>query len=231
VYYSVNLLSWQFRARLGTSFLASENSMVRLKDSRLMMVFRSELPQKKLFQTFSADDGFTWSEPSTLSGVGPGGDPHSCEPKLARVGGDVGALVLASGRGGQFIWYADEDAHATGGGHIPIEAAEWQSFDIRGYHDAALRSTHPDWVFEPFNTGISTGYASLSLLPDHHLVVAYDRMPKGQGLSRRAATAGEQRPHLRAALCDQAWHSPAPAPAFASPTALTALTTISSLEP
>jgi hypothetical protein len=181
VYYSVNLLSWQFRARLGTSFLASENSMVRLKDSRLMMVFRSELPQKKLFQTFSADDGFTWSEPSTLSGVGPGGDPHSCEPKLARVGGDVGALVLASGRGGQFIWYADEDAHATGGGHIPIEAAEWQSFDIRGYHDAALRSTHPDWVFEPFNTGISTGYASLSLLPDHHLVVAYDRMPKGQG--------------------------------------------------
>jgi hypothetical protein len=41
VYHSADLLSWQFRSRLGMDYLASENSMVRLKDGRLMLVFRS----------------------------------------------------------------------------------------------------------------------------------------------------------------------------------------------
>ena len=181
VYHSTDLVNWAFRARLGTAYLASENAMVRLKDSRLMMVFRSELPQRKLFQTFSSDEGVSWTEPSTMSGVGPGGDPHSCEPKLVRIG-NASALVLSSGRPGQFMWFADEESRSAGGGHVPIEAAVWQSFDIQAHHDAAFGSSHPDWCFSRGGqqTGGYTGYSSLSLLPNNRLVVAYDRMPAGQ---------------------------------------------------
>lgn len=182
VYNSSDLLTWQFRARLGKEYLASENWMVRLKDGRIMMVFRSELPQRKLFQTFSSDEGRSWLPPATLSGAGPGGDPHAVEPKLVRIG-KVGALALSSGRAGQFIWFADEEAHAPGGSLVPIEAALWQSFDIQAHHDATLKAAHPDWCFHGATgaaTGGYTGYSSLSLLPDDRLVVAYDRMPAGQ---------------------------------------------------
>ena len=181
IYNSTDMLHWQFRARVGRDFLASENSMVRLGDSRLMLVFRSELPQKLLFQTFSSDEGLSWTTPATLSGVGPGGTPHSCEPKLVRLA-DVGALVLSSGRPGQFIWYANEKAVALGGGRVPIEAAEWQSFDVQAHHDAAFKVSHPEYCFQTASggqVGWYTGYSSLSAVGDR-LVVAYDRMPAGQ---------------------------------------------------
>jgi hypothetical protein len=189
IYHSTDMRNWEFRSRIGLEYCASENWIVRLKDSRIMLVFRSELPQRKLFQAFSSDEGKTWTQPSTLSGIGPGGDPHAVEPKLVRLAG-VGALVLSSGRAGQYVWFADEEAIAPGGGTVPIEAAEWQSFDIQAHHDLAFNSSNPEYCFA---SGLSTGYSSLSALPDGQLVVAYDRMPAGQPHGSPPASPGKDR--------------------------------------
>src|SRR5262249_13037199 len=72
-----------------------ESVTVRLKDGRLMNVFRlaSNVPYG---QTFSDDDGLTWSEPKAMS------EAHSVQPSLAVM--PDGSLILTGGRPGIFAW-------------------------------------------------------------------------------------------------------------------------------
>ena len=99
---STDGLAWKFRSLIA-SFdcpLAGgegpcESQTVRLKDGRLMNIFRlaSNVPYG---QTFSDDDGRTWSAPVAMQ------DAHSVQPSLAMM--RDGSIVLTGGRPGIFAW-------------------------------------------------------------------------------------------------------------------------------
>lgn len=93
-----------------------ESAVCRLRDGRLMCVFRLEsfVPYG---QAFSADDGRTWSPAANIT-------PFSVEPSLAVLGG--GIVALSGGRSGIFVWF-----NADGAGR------DWQEVDIMAAHNAA----------------------------------------------------------------------------------------------
>jgi len=135
-----------------------ESVTVRLKDGRLMNVFRlaSNVPYG---QTFSDDDGKTWSEPVAMK------DAHSVQPSLAVM--KDGGLVLTGGRPGIFAWI---NRDGTG--------RDWLQVDLQNHHN----TQHPG---EQINTtpditsGRTTSYTEVEPLDDHSVIVIYDRIPNG----------------------------------------------------
>ena len=59
------------------------------------------------WSTMSYTDGHTWSTPQVMQGTPV--TPHSVEPQLVRLG-SLGVVLLSSGREGQYVWAASEDA-------------------------------------------------------------------------------------------------------------------------
>ncbi|MEN9574818.1 MAG: hypothetical protein RL514_2673 [Verrucomicrobiota bacterium] len=146
-----------------------ESAICRLKDGRLMCVFRlaSFVP---LGQSFSDDDGKTWSKPVNIA-------PNSVEPSLAVMPG--GTLALSCGRPGISVWF---DAAGKGG--------DWQAVDILAQHNAS----RPQDVINPDSRqawggvakllrenlrGFTSSYTELMRLDDQHLLLIYDRLGLG----------------------------------------------------
>jgi hypothetical protein len=130
-----------------------ESALCRLKNGRLMGVFRlaSNVPYG---QTFSEDEGRTWSKPVAMANA------FSVQPSLAVMGD--GKVVLSGGRPGLFLWI-----NADGSGK------EWQRVDVLAHHNA----THPE---EPIRQpGHTTSYTEIAALDDSHLITMYDRVPHG----------------------------------------------------
>ena len=105
-------------------------------------------------QTFSDDDGKTWSAPVAMK------DAHSVQPSVAQM--RDGSLVLSGGRPGIFAWI-----NRSGDGK------EWLQVDLQSHHnenhpqDAIMRSDH------------TTSYTEVVALDEHSVIVMYDRIPHG----------------------------------------------------
>ena len=157
---STDGLAWKFRSLIAgfDCPLAGgegpcESQTVRLKDGRLMNTFRlaSNVPYG---QTFSDDDGKTWSAPVAMQ------DAHSVQPSVAQMGD--GSLVLSGGRPGIFAWI-----NRSGDGK------EWLPVDLQSHHN----ENHPqDAIMRSDQT---TSYTEVVALDEHSVIVMYDRIPHG----------------------------------------------------
>jgi len=137
----------------------NEAALCRLRDGRLMCVFRIEA-NKPYGQCFSDDEGRTWSPPQKING------PYSVQPSLA-VRKD-GSVVLSGGRPGLNLWINADGSGLT-----------WERLDLRAHHNACLPNELIQTV-ETLETGeMTTGYTEVAVLDDTQLLVIYDRVPHG----------------------------------------------------
>lgn len=144
----------------------SEASLCRLKDNRLMCVFRTA-SYVKYGQAFSSDEGRTWSGVRRMDG------PGSVQPSLVTL--PNGTVSLSGGRPGLFLWL-----NAAGDG------VTWEQLDLRKNHNS---STPADYIHEseditpktPFHhyRHETSSYTQTIALDETHLLVVYDRGPHG----------------------------------------------------
>ncbi|MCC6445318.1 MAG: exo-alpha-sialidase [Armatimonadetes bacterium] len=131
-----------------------ESALCRLKDGRLMCVFRlaSNVP---FGQCWSEDEGRTWSKPVVMDG------PFSVQPSLAAL--PDGTTALSGGRPGVFVWI-NEDGKGT----------RWEKIDI-GAHHTACKPEEPLAGSGP----MTSSYTEIVALDSRNLLVVYDRIPSG----------------------------------------------------
>jgi len=130
-----------------------ESALTRLKDGRLLCVFRldSGVPYG---HSFSSDEGRTWTKPAVLKGC------FSVEPSLAVL--PDGLVALSGGRPGLFLWLNPDG-----------KAATWHKIDVLANHNAH-RPQEP--IRGPGNT---SSYTEVIPLDESHLLYIYDRIPSG----------------------------------------------------
>ena len=136
----------------------SESAICRLQDGRIMCVFRveSRLP---FGQTFSSDEGRTWTPAVAMPGV------FSVQPSLAVMAD--GAIALSGGRPGLYLWL-----NADGSGQ------DWQQIDILAHHN----SCHPNEQIvysEDLSRQQTTSYTEVVAVDENNLLYMYDRAPNG----------------------------------------------------
>ncbi len=136
---------------------ANECSICRLKDGRLMCIFR--MGGYAYGQCWSPDEGRTWTAPARMKNDAAG----NVQPALLVL--KNGVVVLAGGRPGVNLWF-----NLDGGGN------EWQKLDLLAHHNAALPA-FPIKLHEGQNYGHgrATGYTDVVALDDSHLMFIYDR--------------------------------------------------------
>ena len=132
----------------------SESAMCRMRDGRLMSVFRnaSFVP---FGQAFSSDEGKTWSTPVAMPGV------FSVQPSLQTM--SDGTVFLSGGRPGLYLWV-----------NADREGRVWEQVDIRANHNEFAKG---DPIIRVGSN--STNYAEIVVLDDSHLLYIYDRVPYG----------------------------------------------------
>jgi hypothetical protein len=132
-----------------------ESATVRIPDGRLMCVFRlaSAVPYG---QTWSSDEGKTWTKPVAMKGV------FSVEPSMVVL--KDGAIALSGGRPGLFLWL---NLDGTG--------KDWQRVDLVPHHN---QCNPRELIPEPVASR-TTAYTKIIALDDTHLLYIYDRIPNG----------------------------------------------------
>jgi hypothetical protein len=147
--------------------MVNEPSLCRLANGRLMSVFRLQYHDVgyPCGQTWSDDDGKTWSKPVLMPKVFP------VSPSLAVV--KDGAVVLSGGRPGLYAWF-----NADGRGK------DWQSVDLMAHHDAFASKDpmYEKWdknAARPLQTLRTSAYTEIVTLDDTHVLCIYDRIPNG----------------------------------------------------
>jgi len=165
----------------------NEASLCRLKDGRLLCVFRSYGWGLIYGQTWSSDEGKTWTEPVYSAYA------FSVDPRLAVV--EDGTVVLSGGRPGVLLWFSPD---GTG--------KDWQVIDLVDHHNAfhpsdrmARYSSAPGGAFYA-NGGGSTGYTEVATLDDSHVLCLYDKSP----LSSAAEMHGEMLAPAKATVSSDA---------------------------
>lgn len=162
---SVDGFRWQVRAVVADEKCQltgrdgpSEAATCRLKDGRLMCIFRlgAGAPYG---QSFSSNDGKTWTEPVAMK------DVFSVQPCL--VVRKDGTVILSGGRPGLFIWI-----NSAGDGK------DWQRIDMRAHHNAC-QPRDPISVVTTDGKSTTTAYTRIIPLDDDRLLYVYDRIPHG----------------------------------------------------
>ena len=136
----------------------SESAICRLQDGRIMCVFRveSKLP---FGQTWSSDEGRTWTPAVTMSG------PFSVQPSLAVMGS--GAVALSGGRPGLYLWL-----NASGDGQ------DWRRIDILAHHNSC-QPQEQILYSEDLSRQQTTAYTEVVAVDERTLLYIYDRVPNG----------------------------------------------------
>jgi hypothetical protein len=136
-----------------------ESAICRLKDGRLMCVFRVG-SLANYGQCWSSDEGKTWTRPVTMDGVA------SVQPSLAMLAGDM--LALSGGRPGLNLWL-----------NIDGTGQDWQRVDMQAHHNQC----HPKESIAPYtahnHNQQTSAYTEVVVVNDHHLLYIYDRIPNG----------------------------------------------------
>ena len=136
----------------------SESAICRVKDGRIMCIFRveSRLP---FGQTWSSDEGRTWTPAVPMPGV------FSVQPSLAVM--EDGAVALSGGRPGLYLWL-----NADGSGQ------DWQQIDILAHHNSC-HPQEPIIYSEDLSRQQSTSYTEVAAVDENNLLYMYDRAPNG----------------------------------------------------
>ena len=136
----------------------SESAICRVKDGRIMCIFRveSRLP---FGQTWSSDEGRTWTPAVPMPGV------FSVQPSLAVM--EDGAVALSGGRPGLYLWL-----NADGSGQ------DWQQIDILAHHNSC-QPQEPIIYSEDLSRQQSTSYTEVAAVDENNLLYMYDRAPNG----------------------------------------------------
>ena len=149
-----------------------ETTLCRLKDGPLMCVFRRNgggsgisafLPYG---QTWSQDEGKTWSEPIAMT------DARSVEPRHLVL--EDGTVVLSGGRPGLHLWF-----------NIDGTGKAWQSIDTLKHHNAyqpkepiqpmERNDVDVDVEHGKYYASRTSAYTEVIVLDDTNLVYIYDR--------------------------------------------------------
>jgi len=156
----------------------SEPSLCRLADGRLMCVVRLQGRDMGYAagQTWSDDDGKTWSKPITMAP-----DVFPVQPSLAVM--KKGTVVLSGGRPGLYAWF---NADGTG--------RDWQRVDMMAHHDAfapkdpmkevldkeqAIKQKVKTEFCRECASFRTSAYTEVVKLDDTHALYIYDRIPYG----------------------------------------------------
>lgn len=136
----------------------NEACLCRLPDGRLMCVFRMDA-SKPFSQSWSADEGATWSKPIAMK-VG------NVEPRLLTLESD--AVVLAGGRPGLYLWFNHD---RTG--------KDWQAVDTLAHHNALLpqEPISTNYPQANQNAGGTSAYTGMIPLDEKSFLYVYDRVP------------------------------------------------------
>jgi hypothetical protein len=139
-----------------------EATVCRLKDGRLMSVFRSYYEGYPYGAAWSSDEGKTWTEPAWTYFA------WSVDPRMAVM--QDGTVVLSGGRPGVLMWF---NVDGTGG--------NWQVVDLLGHHNA-FRPKEPLQLYDKVGSsghffGTATGYTEVVAVDDSHVLCVYDRTP------------------------------------------------------
>lgn len=148
----------------------SEAALCRLKNGRLMSIFRisSGTPYG---QAWSEDEGKTWTKPY----VDANGDPllsmkdrriRSVQPSLAVLEG--GLTALSGGRPGVSVWINKRG-----------DGKDWDPIDLSANHNACVPAEPHVITSGDFQKHTTSGYSEVVALDDRHLLVIYDRQRAG----------------------------------------------------
>ena len=137
----------------------SESAICRLKDGRIMCIFRMGgfVPYGV---SFSADDGFSWTRPISMAD-----DMLSVEPSLATI--PDGPIVLSGGRPGIWLWINKEG-----------NGVKWSKIDMVSHHNKCLPE-EPIVFSANFAKQMSSCYTEIVYLGDGIFLLVYDRIPHG----------------------------------------------------
>jgi hypothetical protein len=155
-------VDWQIRATIAGEDCPLEGAegpceaaLCRLPDGRLMSIFRlaSNLPYG---QSYSEDEGHTWSDARALPGV------FSVQPSLAVL--PDGTLALSGGRPGVYLWLSRDG-----------KGLDWNQFDVVANHNAFVPQ-------EPItDASKSSSYTEVVAVDERNLLLIYDRIPFSWG--------------------------------------------------
>jgi hypothetical protein len=140
----------------------NEGTLGRLKDGRLMSVFRSYYSSYPYGASWSGDEGKTWTEPAWTYFA------WSVDPRMAVM--QDGTVILSGGRPGVLMWF-----------NVDGSGKDWQVIDLLDHHNA-FRPREPLQRYDPVGSsghffGTSTGYTEVVAVDDTHLLCVYDRTP------------------------------------------------------
>lgn len=158
-------MAWKFRSIIaGNACLlmsgeGGESGMCRLRDGRLMCVFRVSAGTA-YGQTWSSDEGLTWTEPVSMRKV------FSVEPSLLVM--KDGAVALCGGRPGLYLWF-----NVDGTGKCDGTGYDWQQVDVLANHNLF----QPEEPIRGLVMDDTTSYTDIVPLDDTHLLYVYDRIP------------------------------------------------------
>jgi len=137
----------------------TESALLRLKDGRIMCVFRVA-SRANYGQCWSSDEGKTWTQPVAMDGV------FSVQPSLAMLAD--GTLALAGGRPGLHLWLNADGSSLT-----------WQHIDMQTHHNTC----HPREVIAPYtehnHQQQTSAYTEVIAVDDQHFLYLYDRIANG----------------------------------------------------
>jgi len=162
---SADGLKWKIRSvvadencKLAGNEGPCESALVRLKDGRLLCIYRldSGVPYG---HSFSTDDGLTWSEPQALNG------PKSVQPSLAV--SPQGWLALSGGRPGLMVWLDRQG-----------DARRWEGLDLAANHNAYVKDDPIRKAEVSFDSNTSA-YTEICWVDERHFLVVYDRLAMG----------------------------------------------------
>jgi len=137
----------------------SESAICRMKDERIMCIFRMGgfVPYGICF---SSDDGMTWTKPVQMAE-----DVLSVEPSLAVI--PDGTVVLSGGRPGIWLWF-----NRDGNGN------NWSKIDIAAHHTTCCPD-EPIYGSVEWQQQNSSCYTEVVYAGNNELFLIYDRIPCG----------------------------------------------------
>eukprot|EP00937_MAST-01D_sp_MAST-1D-sp2_P001775 g1775.t1 len=134
--------TWSLRSKLewrpafgDASDGPGEPTLARLRDGRLLLVFRAD-STSYYWKAYSADDGESWSEPEVMG-------QWSVRPQLRLLSN--GLLVLGGGRPGIKLWVC-----ADGRGEA------WGEINIAAEHNKMVRAARPELLYAAKVTNASS---------------------------------------------------------------------------
>jgi hypothetical protein len=135
-----------------------ESAIIRLKDGRILCVFRvgSKFP---FGLSWSSDEGKTWTPPVAMPGI------FSVQPSLAVL--PDGTVALSGGRPGLYLWL---NSDGTG--------ANYETIDMLAHHNECCPAESIPYS-DDLSKQRTSAYTEVVAVGENQFLYMYDRVPNG----------------------------------------------------